>query len=135
MMEVPPPAREIDAVMASLRADASDITVFFQVLSAKLQAAIPESVELERTKGIFKRRRNRPVRRIVIHAGDDLFEAEMHQGTVTCRQNHIVHGIGGGMPFSKELSFDEWLRGLFEHLALRAQTNAAVSTALRSLVT
>ena len=134
MSDTPPPATvDIDSLIAAFHADSSDITVFFPIFAAKLYAALPGSVDLEREKALLKR--NRRITRITVHAGDDVFDATLHDGTVTCRQTHTARGATGGMPFAKDLDFDDWVTALFQLLANRAQNNALVSAALRSLVT
>lgn len=130
MSDVPPPAQDLDALAASLRADGSDIAVFFQVLGGKLLDAMPGAVEVEREGGLFKK--EHPIRRIVVHAGDDLFEAEMKRGTIACRHAHAVRGI---TLRSEETGLDAWLRALVGVLASTAQSSAEASAALRSLVT
>ena len=133
MDDTPPPTVDIDGLIAAFRADSSDISVFFPVFAAKLFAALPGSVDIERERALFKR--NRRITRVTVHAGDDVFDATLHDGTVTCRQTHTVRGATGGMPFAKDLAVDDWLTALFQLLAQRAQSNALVSAALRSLVT
>jgi hypothetical protein len=133
MSDTPQSEQDLDELVGSLRADGSDINVFFQVFTAKLIDTIPGAVEVEREGGLFKKQH--PVRRLLVRLGDDTFEAEPRQGTIACRHTHDVHGVGGGLPFSRDLGFDEWLRALVGALAQQAQTNAAASAALRSLVT
>lgn len=130
MSDVPSPDPDLDVLAASLRADASDIGVFFQVLGGKLFASMPGGVELERDGGLFKK--DHPIKRIVVHAGDDLFEAELRHGAVNCRHAHAVRGI---TLRSEELGLEAWLRALLGALAGQAQSSAQATAALRSLVT
>ncbi|MDQ2960948.1 MAG: hypothetical protein M3R48_07865 [Candidatus Dormibacteraeota bacterium] len=130
MSDVPPSEPDLDAVAASIRADSSDIGIFFQVLGAKLHDSMPGAVELEREGGLFKK--EHPIKRIVVHAGDDIFEAEMRHGAIACRHSHAVRGI---TLRSEEPGLDQWLRALVGVLAVQAQSNAQASAALRSLVT
>jgi len=130
MSDVPSSEPDLDALTASLRADASDIGVFFQVLGGKLVDTMPGAVELEREGGLFKK--DHPIKRIVVHAGDDLFEAELRHGAVMCRHAHAVRGI---TLRSEETGLDQWLRTLVGALAGQAQSSAQASAALRSLVT
>jgi hypothetical protein len=130
MTDATPQEQDLDSLAASLRADASDIGVFFQVLAAKLSDAMPGSVDLEREGGLLKK--DHPVKKLRVHAGDDLFEAELRHGSVTARHAHSVRGI---TLRSEELDFQSWLRALLGALQGRAQSSADASAALRSLVT
>ncbi len=130
MSDAAPQDQDIDTLAASLRADASDINVFFQVLATKLSGAMPGMVELEREGGLF--RKEHPVRKISVRAGEDLFEAELHHGAVAARHAHAVRGI---TLRSEELDFQAWLRALLGVLQGRARQSAEASAALRSLVT
>jgi len=130
MSDVPPSEPDLDILAASLRADASDVGVFFQVLGGKLLDSMPGAGEREREGGLFKK--DHPIRRIVVRAGDDIFEAELRHGVVSCRHSHAVRGI---TLRSEETGFDPWLRALVGVLANQAQSSAQASAALRALVT
>jgi hypothetical protein len=125
------PVPDLDSIAASLHADAADTGIFFQVLCTKLLATMPGSVEVQRDGGMF-RKKDAAARRIVVHAGDDVFEAELQQGTVTCRRQHAVRGI---VLHSDEMGFDAWLTELVNALGRHAEVSSAASAALRSLVT
>lgn len=130
MSDLPPSEPDLDSVVASLRADASDVTVFFQVLASKLTESMPGSVQLEREGGLFKK--EHPVKRITVNAGDDVLEAELRHGAITAQHAHAVRGI---RLRTEQVGFDEWLRRLVEVLSRQSQSNAAASAALRALVT
>jgi len=123
------PPDDLDALAAGMRADSSDVTVFFQVLGAKLAAAMPEEVKLQREAGLFKK--EHPIRKIIVDAGDDVFEAEYRNGQVHCRHRHAVRGI---VLRTDEPGFDDWLQSLTKALAALAQSSAAARSALLSLV-
>ncbi|MGD0833193.1 MAG: hypothetical protein ABSA40_02050 [Candidatus Dormibacteria bacterium] len=125
------PVPDLDSIAASLHADAADTGIFFQVLCSKLLATMPGSVEVQREGGLF-RKKDAAARRIVVHAGDDVFEAELQQGTVACRRQHAVRGI---VLHSDEMGFDAWLTELVNSLGRHAEVSSAASAALRSLVT
>jgi hypothetical protein len=130
MSDVPPQEQDLDVLAASLRADASDIGVFFQVLGGKLLDAMPGAVQVTRQGGLFKK--DHPIVRIVVHAGEDVFDAEMTHGTLRCRHSHAVRGI---TLRSEDMGLDAWLRALVGALAVTAQSSSAANAALRSLVT
>ncbi len=130
MTDMTPSGLDLDSLAASLRADGSDIAVFFQVLATKLSGAMPDAVSVEREGGLFKK--DHPVKKITVHAAEDLFEAEIHGGSVTARHAHAVRGI---TLRSEELDFQAWLCALLGVLETRAKSSAEASAALRSLVT
>ena len=130
MTDVPPQEQELDAIAASLRLDASDIGIFFQVLATRLSDSMPDTVTLDREGGMFKK--THPVKKITVRAGGDVFEAEIRGGAVLARHAHAVRGI---TLRSEELDFQAWLRALVGVLQTRAQTSAEASAALRALVT
>jgi hypothetical protein len=127
--EAKPPEPDLDSVAASLHMDRADIGVFFQVFSAKLLATVPGMVEVQREGGLFKK--EHPVRRITVHAGEDLFEAELRGAGVVCRHAHSVRGI---VLRSEEMSFDAWRRALVQVLSVQAQISAQALEGLRSEV-
>jgi hypothetical protein len=122
-----PLQREIDTVVGTLKADSRDIRVFFPVLAAKLAAALPNAVELDREGALFSRRR--PIRRIVVRLDDDVLEAELTPDGLICRELRLLTGI------SEEVDFDAWMRVLLSALRQKAKSTAEASAALRSLVT
>ena len=128
-----PSETDLDALAASLQADARDSTVFFRVLCGRILDALPENTVVERDRSVFRKRRL--ARRVTVRLGDETFEAELGPTDVICRHVHSVHGIGGGLPSSRLVSVDEWLRTLVATVAQQAQTNAAAASALRSLAT
>jgi hypothetical protein len=95
--------------------------------------ALPENTVVERDRSVFRKRRL--ARRVTVRLGDETFEAELGPTAVICRHVHSVQGVGGGLPSSRLVSVDEWLRTLVATVAQQAQTNAAAASALRSLAT
>ena len=61
-----------ELVAASIRADASDLKTFLDVLAVKLEQALPGMVFIEREGGLFKRERK--VRVIRIQIEDKLYD-------------------------------------------------------------
>jgi hypothetical protein len=128
--ETTPPEPDLDSVAASLHLDAADIGVYFQVFAAKLLATVPGMVEVQREGGMFKK--DHPIRRITVRAGEDVFDAELKRGVVACRHAHAVRGI---VLRSEELGFDAWRRALVQVLSTQAQVSAQAVEGLRSEVT
>lgn len=130
MTDAPPPDPDLDSVTTSLHLDASDIAVYFQVFCAKLLATVPGAVEVQREGGLFKK--EHPIRKITVRAGEDIFEAELRHGSVACRHAHAVRGI---VLRSEELGFEAWRRSLVQVLGTQAQVSAEALAGLRSEVT
>lgn len=107
--------------------------MFFGVLCTTLEAALPECTTVEREHSLFKAKRL--ARRLTVRLGDDRFEAEVGDGRLVCRQVHAVHGVGGGLPYTKQLGVEEWVEALVAGVAQDAQARAAATAALRSLTT
>jgi len=133
MSEPPPPEADLDALAISLQADERDASVFFRVLCERFLDVLPQSTDVQSDRSMFKKRRL--ARRVTVHLGDEMFEAKLQPGGVACRHTHSVHGVGGGLPWSKQVSVDEWLHALVATVAREARTNAEAASALRSLVT
>jgi hypothetical protein len=131
--DVPPPEAELSALSASLQSDARDATVFFGVLCSGLESALPSSTMVERRHSLVKAKR--VPRRLTVHLGDDSFDAELHDGRLQCRHIHAVDGVGGGLPYSRDLGVQEWTAALVTALAHDARATAAATDALRSLTT
>ncbi|MGH2927893.1 MAG: hypothetical protein ACRDL8_06800, partial [Solirubrobacteraceae bacterium] len=73
-----PATLDIDLLAASLRADAGDVGAFVEALAAKLEAAVPAGVSVERPRGrLFGARR---VQRIVLDAGERRLELRAVEG-------------------------------------------------------
>jgi hypothetical protein len=131
--DAPPPDPDVSALSASLQSDARDSAVFFRVLCATLENALPQNTTVEREHSLFKKKRL--ARKVSVHLGDETFDAEMWQGRLACRHVHAVHGVGGGLPYSKEMGMEEWVAALLASVALDAQASAAATDTLRSLTT
>ncbi len=127
MSDLAPLNDEIDTLMASLRAESRDIRVFFQVFAAKLLAALPDAVEIEREGSLFARRR--PIRRINVRVGDDILEAEMTRDGLVCREVQVLNGL------TDEISFEAWMRLLAASLRQKTRSTAEASAVLRALLT
>jgi hypothetical protein len=133
MSDTTPPEADLDALAASLQADTRDSTVFFRVLCERLLDILPETTVVERDHALFKKRRL--ARKVTVRLGEETYEAELGPGGVTWRHVHSVYGIGGGLPWSKQVSVDDWLRALVATVGEQAHTSATAASALRALIT
>jgi hypothetical protein len=129
----PPPETDLSALAASLQSDARDSAVFFRVLCATLAGALPQSTTVEREHSVFKKKRL--ARKVTVCLGSETFEAEQGGGGLVCRHIHAVRGVGGGLPYSKEMGTNEWLAALIASMAQDAGASSAATAALRSLTT
>lgn len=129
----PPPDADLTALAASLQSDARDSTVFFRVLCATLEEALPQNTTIERERSVFKQKRL--ARKVTVTLATETFAAEMSNGRLVCRHIHAVQGVGGGLPYVKEVGMQEWLEQLIACIAQEATANSAAAAALRSLTT
>jgi hypothetical protein len=120
-------AEDFDLLASSLRADAADVDVFFDVLAEKLSGAFPGQVEVER--GGFMGRGG--PRRVGVTLGDAIFEAERDKRRIACRRRTVVRGIALK---SEELDLGAWIDALSAALVTEAQGSERARAALADLL-
>jgi hypothetical protein len=120
---------DIDLVAASLRADAADLEAFVEALAAKLEAALPDQVQVERRGGLLGG--NKRVRRIEVTVGDQRYEAEHDRGRLTCRRRSVVRGIALK---TQELDLDAWIAALSQDLLEESERSERGRQALARLL-
>jgi hypothetical protein len=123
-------APDIDALAASLRADASDTAAFLEALATRLEGALPGQVEVERKGRMFGGAKR--VRRIAVRLGDTHYEIDGDGGGLTARRRSVVRGIALK---SEELGVDAWIGGLSADLLELAQSSERGRAALERLIT
>ncbi|HEX4579858.1 MAG TPA: hypothetical protein VH498_07640 [Candidatus Dormibacteraeota bacterium] len=133
MDAAPPPDPDLSALAAALQSDARDSSVYFRVLCTTLEEALPTNTTVEREHSIFKK--NRVARKVTVKLANETFEAEQSAGRLVCRHIHSVQGVGGGLPYAKEVSTQEWLDALLAALTQDAGASSEAAAALRSLTT
>jgi hypothetical protein len=121
---------DLDLLAASLRADASDTAAFLEALAARLEAALPGQVEVQRKGGLFGG--GKRVRRIAVRLGDAHYEVEADGGAVVARRRTVVRGIALK---SEELGVDAWIEALSADLLALAQSSERGRLALERLLT
>jgi hypothetical protein len=125
----PGPGLDVDLLAASLRADASDLGVYAEVLAAKLSEALPGAVQVERGRsGLFGPRH---VRRITVDAGGERYELRADGGAV---QTFCARTSGGIVLRTEPVEADEWLGRLSVALAAAAQRSQSTRQALERLL-
>src|SRR5918912_862378 len=106
------PAMGFELVAASIRADASDLKTFMDVLAVKLEQALPGMVYVEREGGLFKKERKVKVIRIQLE--DKLYDLARAGAGVEARLSHQVRGI---TLKNEVMNLDAWISELSHHLS------------------
>lgn len=120
---------DLDLLAATLRADSGDLGVFVEALAAKLEAAVPGGVVVQRRRdGMFGPKR---VRRITVELAGRRLDLSADGGQVETR---VARLSGGIVIRSEELAIDQWLALLGESLAAEAQSSATTREALQRLL-
>jgi len=119
---------DFDLLAASLRADAGDLRTFVEALATKLEGAFGSRVRVERKGGMFGGKR---VRRIALTLGDDQYELEHADGSVSCRRRTVVRGIALK---NEELPLDAWLDDVSRTLVAEARSTERGRVALERLL-
>lgn len=121
---------EFELFAASLRADASDATVFMEALATKLGGALPQRTQIERNGGLFSRAHH--VRRISVRLGEWEYALLADPGgSMAASRTHAVRGI---TLKSEPLPLDQWIEELSADLAELARTSMQDQMALRRLL-
>jgi hypothetical protein len=123
---MPEPA-DIDLVAASLRADASDLRTFVEVLARKLERAFGGLCRVRRA-GLLH---NGAVRTIAVDLGDSRYELEHDDGVVTARRFSVVRGI---TLKSEELDLEAWTGFLAADATAEASRTERGRLALENLL-
>ena len=122
-------ALDLDLIAASLRADMSDLDAFVESLAAKLEAATPGLVHVERRRaGMLG---PKVVRRIAVDAGEQRLELQADGGTVETRCARVSGGI---VLKTEPLATDDWLAALGAALAAEARRSETTRQALERLL-
>jgi len=120
---------DIDLLAASLRADGSEIGSFVEVMAAKLEAAVPGLVRVERRRdGMFGSKRAVSV---VLDAGDQRLELRRAGAGVQARASRLSGGI---VLKSEIVETDAWLDALGSVLAVEARRSQTTRQALERLL-
>jgi hypothetical protein len=123
------PSQDLDLIAASLRTDMSDVGVFVETLAAKLEAAVPGRVRIER--GREKVFGPKVVRRIALDGADQRLELRAGGGAIET----VCARVSGGIVLkNEELPIDDWLTALGATLAAEAERNATTRAALERLL-
>lgn len=119
-----------DMLAASLRADASELGTFLNVLGRKLLDALPGQVSCVREKKRF--RETDRIRKIEVSLEDLRFQLEDAGGRLVAMISHVVRGISLK---NEEVGLDEWIETLSRKLADAAARSAKSRDAIAGLLT
>ncbi len=123
------PGSNFEMLAASLRADASDVKTFLEVLATKFSGALPSMVQVEREGGVFKK--EHPVKAIRVQIEEHGYELRHAAGGIEPRLFHKVQGV---TLKNQVVRLDEWIEALSEHLTRHAESSASTRSALDQLV-
>jgi hypothetical protein len=127
--EIDRPVVDMDLLAASLRADSSDLSAFVESLAAKLEAAVPARVRIDRRRsGMLG---PRAVRSVTVDLGDRRLELRAERGMVETR---CARTSGGIVLKNEVLETDEWLAALSDALAAEARRSETTRKALERLL-
>jgi hypothetical protein len=120
---------DVDLLAASLRADASDLHAFMEVIATKLETTLPGGVQIERTRQGF--RGPKLVTRISVEIGGDRLELRRRGAAI----DSLRAKTSGGIVLKTEhLPIDEWLGILAQALGTEAQRSQQTRQALGRLL-
>ena len=129
MDEIDRPVLDIDLLAASLRADSGDLTAFVESLAAKLEAAVPARVRIDRRRsGMFG---PRAVKSVTVDLGERRLELLNERGKVETR---CARTSGGIVLKHEVLETNEWLTALSDALAAEARRSETTRKALERLL-
>jgi hypothetical protein len=120
---------DFDLLAASLRADASDLESFVEVLAKKLEVSFPDRVRVDRKGGLFGGAKR--VERVTVVLDGHDFELERAHANVSCRRRNVVRGIALK---NEELTLEQWIDDLSRALADAARETERAREALQRLL-
>jgi hypothetical protein len=130
----PLPDGELDLVVASLRADASDVASMSRVLLGSLAEALPPGmVVVERERSMRERlsgQEGRPVA-LTVDTGEHKLSLRQARGAVVGEVQQVVRGV---VISRREVDLASWSRVLAEDLTRRAEQDSAAREALQRML-
>jgi hypothetical protein len=125
----------LDMLMAALRADSTDVTIYARVLTDSLGDALPPgcvTVERER-RSLADRRHGREgaVSKVTVRLGDQVLSLGMQRGAPAAE---ICREVRGVVLSRQPVPVGQWISELARALMTHAEQNAAAADALRRLV-
>ncbi|TNC29144.1 hypothetical protein [Amycolatopsis alkalitolerans] len=130
----PGPGWDMHVVIASLRADRSDVESYARVLTHTLREALPEGmVEIDYRRSVADRMAGRPGQPLALRVRGDDRELELRQGKrgVDAEVRTVVRDV---VISRKTITVDDWLSLLAEELGRLAERDATARAALARLL-
>jgi hypothetical protein len=124
----------LDMLMAALRADSTDVTIYARVLTESLGEALPAgTVSVERERSVSDRMRGRPgtVSKVTVRLGDQVMSLGMQRGAPAAE---ICREVRGVVLSRQPVPLGQWITELARALMAHAEQNADAAEALRRLV-
>lgn len=120
-----------DLAAAGLRADGTDLRVSLEVLTSKLEQALPGHCRVERHGEGILGRGEKHVRRVAIDLGGSTYELHVSGERIEGFRERQV----GGISIKREtLTPDQWIAALTTELQSEAQRSAEARSALEGLL-
>jgi hypothetical protein len=108
---------------------AADGREFVEQLAAMLESALPDAAIIERSGGLFAKKK---LSKITVRLGDWTYTLDVAgSGAPTASKTKTVRGIALK---TQALAVDDWLREVGDALAMLARDSREASQALRNLV-
>jgi hypothetical protein len=120
---------DIDLLAASLRADEAELGSFVEAVAAKLEAAMPGAVQVQRGRdGLFGPKR---VQRVAVDAGGRRLEMRRAGTGIETTSSRVSGGI---VLKSEAVDTRTWLAALGEAVAAEARRSETAREALERLL-
>ncbi|MGH3406549.1 MAG: hypothetical protein ACRDRJ_29210 [Streptosporangiaceae bacterium] len=124
----------LDMLMAALRADSTDVSIYARVLTESLGEALPPGcVSVDRERSVSDRMRGRPgtVSKVTVRLGDRVMSLGLQRGAPAAE---ICREVRGVVLSRQPVPVGQWIAELARALMEQADQNAATAQALRRLV-
>ena len=126
----PAPDQDLDALAATLRADAADMRAFLPALAVRLEEAFPDRCQVKRKrKGMLSG--ERVVDSVSVAFGEEVYRLGYEGGQVAASRVKVVRGI---TLKSEPLSVETWIADLVSELGSVAEHTEAGRIALQGLL-
>lgn len=126
---------DVELLTAALRADSSDVDMYARVLTSTLADRLPDGmVDVDRDRSLADRLSGRPGRVVGVRVRIGEYELQLRpgdRGRVDSQVAHVVHGV---VISRRDVTLDEWVAALAEHLAEAARSSASAREALGRLL-
>ena len=126
----PPDNLSFDLLAGSLRASSADLSTFVEVLSEKLERALPRRVVVKR-RAVRPLSRQRRVARIEVTLGDERYLLAVDGGTINPGWAKLVRGV---VLKNEPLTLEAWIDGLARCLTAEAEASEQSRQALEQLL-